>query len=128
MSRDLPLVEELTPLPEPEAMFVRLAGRPHGLFLDSAMQDPVLGRYSFLAADPFDYFEYPAGQTDGLGNPSLGLLAGAGPAGINPRTVGHARRRGSCRPLPRVARGRLRDRTSGSCERRIRGVSPLRCD
>jgi hypothetical protein len=31
------------------------------------MQDPVLGRYSFLAADPFDYFEYPAGQTDGLG-------------------------------------------------------------
>jgi len=60
----LPLVEELMPLAEPESVFQRLAGLPHCLFLDSAMQDPVLGRYSFLAADPFDYFECPVGIFD----------------------------------------------------------------
>ena len=59
-----PLVEELTPLPDAEAIFARLALRPHCLFLDSAMRDPVLGRYSFLAADPFDYFEQSADDAD----------------------------------------------------------------
>ena len=39
-----------------EQAFLRLAGRPHALFLDSARRDPELGRYSFLAADPFDLF------------------------------------------------------------------------
>jgi para-aminobenzoate synthetase component 1 len=62
----MPLVEELTPVPGPEKVFARLAGRPHCLFLDSAMQDPVLGRYSFLAADPFDYFEFSNNGTDPL--------------------------------------------------------------
>lgn len=57
MPQALPVVEELTPAPEPEAVFTRFVGRPHCLFLDSAMQDPVLGRYSFLTADPFDYVE-----------------------------------------------------------------------
>jgi len=57
MCHDLPLVEELTPVPDPEAVFCRLATRPHCLFLDSALQDPVLGRYSFVTADPFDYLE-----------------------------------------------------------------------
>ena len=51
-----PLVEELRPAHDPEQCFVRLAAQPHCLFLDSARRNPTLGRYSFLAADPFDYF------------------------------------------------------------------------
>jgi len=48
----LPLVEELvSPLP-PEEAFLRFASRSRCLFLDSALRDPVLGRYSYLAADP----------------------------------------------------------------------------
>jgi para-aminobenzoate synthetase component I len=49
-----------------EAAFVRLSRQPHCLFLDSARRDPLLGRYSFLTADPFDYIEYPAGGADRL--------------------------------------------------------------
>ncbi len=49
-----------------EDAFARLARLPHCLFLDSARRDPVLGRYSFLAADPFNYFEFAAGGTDAL--------------------------------------------------------------
>ena len=51
--------EELIPAPDPEDVFLRLAGLPHCVFFDSARRDPVLGRYSFIAADPFDYFELP---------------------------------------------------------------------
>ncbi len=40
--------------------FRRLAGRRHCLFLDSARPDARLGRYSFLAADPFAWLEKPA--------------------------------------------------------------------
>ncbi len=53
-------VEELLPAPDPEDVFLRLAGLPHCIFFDSARRDPLLGRYSFIAADPFDYFELPA--------------------------------------------------------------------
>ena len=49
-----PLVHELRPAPDPEAALVRLAEKPYCLFLDSALREPTLGRYSFLAADPFD--------------------------------------------------------------------------
>jgi para-aminobenzoate synthetase component I len=63
----LPLVEELLPAPRPEEVFPRLAGLPHCLFLDSAMRHPTLGRYSFLAADPFDFVELPADGGDALG-------------------------------------------------------------
>jgi para-aminobenzoate synthetase component 1 len=66
-----PLVEELTPAPEPEEVLLRLCHLPYCLFLDSALRDPVLGRYSFVAADPFDFLYAPADGTDGLG-----LLAG----------------------------------------------------
>jgi para-aminobenzoate synthetase component 1 len=51
----LPLVEELTPLPDPWEVARRLAHLPHLLFLDSAASGPALGRYSFVAADPFDW-------------------------------------------------------------------------
>lgn len=72
MSADLkliarcPVVEELVPAPQPEQIFLRLSRLPHCLFLDSAFQDPRLGRYSFLAADPFDYLRLPADGSDGL--------------------------------------------------------------
>jgi para-aminobenzoate synthetase component 1 len=49
-----PLVEELTPAPDPWEAARRLAHLPHLLFLDSAAQHPQLGRYSFVTADPFD--------------------------------------------------------------------------
>ena len=61
-----PLVEELAPLPDAEEVFLRMAGGPHCLFLDSALRHPVLGRYSFAAADPFDYLEMPSQGTDAL--------------------------------------------------------------
>jgi para-aminobenzoate synthetase component 1 len=63
---DLPLAVELRPPPDVEAALVRLAARPHCLLLDSALRDPRLGRYSFLTADPFDYFTAAADGTDGL--------------------------------------------------------------
>ena len=63
----LPLVEELVPAPRPEDVFARIAPLPHCLFLDSAMTHPTLGRYSFLAADPFDFVESPADGSDALG-------------------------------------------------------------
>ena len=55
------------PAPEPEDVFVRLASLPHCLFLDSALRHPALGRYSFVAADPFDFLELPADGSDALG-------------------------------------------------------------
>jgi para-aminobenzoate synthetase component 1 len=51
----LPLVEELTPALEAWQVFQRLAHLPHPLFLDSALAQPQLGRYSFVTADPFDW-------------------------------------------------------------------------
>ncbi|GAF80586.1 unnamed protein product, partial [marine sediment metagenome] len=39
---------------------------PHCLFLDSAMADPRLGRYSFIAADPFEFVEMSAQDRGGL--------------------------------------------------------------
>ena len=60
----LPVVQELLPVVDTEQVFLRLCLVPHCLFLDSARRDPVLGRYSFATADPFDYWELPA---DGCG-------------------------------------------------------------
>ncbi len=88
----LPLVEELPREPDVEAMFCRLAGRPHCLFLDSALSDPVLGRYSFLAADPFDYFEYPVEHGDSLAELArrLGAFRAEAVAGLPPFQGGAA--------------------------------------
>src|SRR5687768_6776403 len=66
MSQALPIIEELFPPPDPESALVRFAARPHVLFLDSALRQPELGRYSFLAADPFEFLELPADGSDGL--------------------------------------------------------------
>ncbi len=50
-----PLVEELTPTPDPWDAMRRLAHLPHLLFLDSADPDSPFGCYSFVTADPFDW-------------------------------------------------------------------------
>jgi para-aminobenzoate synthetase component 1 len=50
-----PLVEELTPAPDPWDAARRLARLPHLLFLDSADPDSPFGHYSFVTADPFDW-------------------------------------------------------------------------
>ena len=64
--RSLPLVEEIERTPGTEELFRRMAGLPHCLFLDSAMVHPTLGRYSFLAADPFDFVQVSADGSDAL--------------------------------------------------------------
>jgi para-aminobenzoate synthetase component 1 len=69
MNRELasPLVEELTPAPSAEDVFLRLCRLPHCLFLDSVLRDPLLGRYSFVTADPFDFLCLPPDGHDALG-------------------------------------------------------------
>src|SRR5580658_8280861 len=62
----LPLVEELPPGLEAEDVFLKLAGRPHCLFLDSARRDPRLARYSFVTADPFAFLEVAPKGPDAL--------------------------------------------------------------
>ncbi|MEX2139728.1 MAG: anthranilate synthase component I family protein [Pirellulales bacterium] len=47
-------VEELRAAPDVERAFIALADQPHCIFFDSARQQRELGRYSFLAADPYD--------------------------------------------------------------------------
>ncbi|HEX4143962.1 MAG TPA: anthranilate synthase component I family protein [Pirellulales bacterium] len=59
----------------PEEALLRLAHRPHALFLDSARHDAELGRYSFLAADPFDFLTVPTGLVAADGTDALALLA-----------------------------------------------------
>ncbi len=66
VSPPLPLLLELTQAPESEEVFRRLARRPHCLFLDSCLRHPTLGRYSFVAADPFDFIARPADGGDAL--------------------------------------------------------------
>ncbi len=64
--RSAPLIEELSGSIEPQQAFLRLCRLPHCLFLDSARRDPVLGRYSFVTADPYDYLELPTEAGDPL--------------------------------------------------------------
>jgi para-aminobenzoate synthetase component 1 len=51
----MPVVEELTPTPDPWAVCQCLADLPHTLFLDSAFRHPSLGRYSYVTSDPFEW-------------------------------------------------------------------------
>jgi para-aminobenzoate synthetase component 1 len=51
------LVEELSPNPGAWSVALHLAGQPHLLFLDSALPTSRLGRYSFVAADPFAWVQ-----------------------------------------------------------------------
>lgn len=61
------LVEELIPPPDPEAAFARFAEREHCVFFDSARRDTRLGRYSFLAAEPFEFLRCNVEDNDALG-------------------------------------------------------------
>ncbi len=54
-----PLVLEMRPAPSPEEAFLRWAGLPHCVFLDSAGREDRRGRYSFLAADPLVFLSLP---------------------------------------------------------------------
>ena len=53
----IPLVEELTPFPDPVECCERLEGLPYRVFLDSAATTTRLGRYSFLTADPIELIQ-----------------------------------------------------------------------
>ncbi|HZZ29402.1 MAG TPA: anthranilate synthase component I family protein [Pirellulales bacterium] len=48
------VVIPLQAAPDPADAFRRLSRWPHCIFFDSAMVEPHLGRYSFIAADPFE--------------------------------------------------------------------------
>ena len=61
------IVAELIPPPDPEAAFARFAAREHCVFFDSARRDPLLGRYSFLAAEPFEFLRCEVSDADALG-------------------------------------------------------------
>ncbi len=61
-----PLVEPLEPAPSAVSVFGKLWGRRHCLFLDSALADRHLGRYSFVAVDPFDFVRMSADRRDAL--------------------------------------------------------------
>src|SRR5882672_234410 len=58
-----PLVQEISPAPDPAEVFERFATLPHVLFLDSAQHSRLLGRYSFLTADPFEWIISRSRQT-----------------------------------------------------------------
>jgi para-aminobenzoate synthetase component I len=61
---DLPLVRELKPCPKPVDLFRRLSSHKHCLFLDSALRHETLGRYSFIAADPFRFCSASSSEHD----------------------------------------------------------------
>jgi para-aminobenzoate synthetase component 1 len=58
------VVEELRPAPDAVEVFKRLSDLPHCIYLDSARRDPLLGRYSFVAADPFEFIDVLADQDE----------------------------------------------------------------
>jgi para-aminobenzoate synthetase component 1 len=98
----IPLVYELDPRLRPVEAFRRLCGLPHCLFLDSALEEPQLGRYSFVAADPFDFLCAPADGSDSLSvlARKLASLAPFGPAGDDDSLSDAPINRGA---LPRLA-------------------------
>jgi para-aminobenzoate synthetase component 1 len=49
------LAEELSPAPAPWEVARSLADLPHLIFLDSALASAPVGRFSFIAADPFSW-------------------------------------------------------------------------
>ncbi len=61
----LPLIEELTPPPDPWETARRMADLPHMLFLDSAddAAGPAINRYSFVTADPVRWLESRTDET-----------------------------------------------------------------
>jgi para-aminobenzoate synthetase component 1 len=62
-----PLVQELSPPPDPAIGCERLAGLPYRLFLDSAARGTRLSRYSFLTADPVAVVRSRGARTERIG-------------------------------------------------------------
>ena len=62
----VPVVSELPAAITPLEVFRALGRLPHVVFFDSAMPHDVLGRYSFVAADPFAWLTVPADGSDAL--------------------------------------------------------------
>lgn len=62
-----PVVVELDAGLRPEQAFAALAAERHAVFFDSALRHERLGRYSYVAADPFDWLSVPADGADALG-------------------------------------------------------------
>ncbi len=56
MADALPIIEPLSAEIDSVQAFRRLAALPGCIFFDSALRDSLLGRYSFVAADPFDWY------------------------------------------------------------------------
>ncbi len=63
---DLPLAVALPPQLTAVDAFQRLAHLPHVIYFDSAAEFGRLGRYSFVAADPFQWIEAKASAGDPL--------------------------------------------------------------
>lgn len=61
---DLPCVAELPPGTDALSVFRRLSSLQHVVFFDSASQHDSLSRYSFVAADPFQWFAPASHQPD----------------------------------------------------------------
>lgn len=61
---NLTVVRRLSPAPDAESCFRKLAPLPGCIFFDSALRHPTLGRFSFLAADPFETVEISAPHAD----------------------------------------------------------------
>lgn len=74
-----PWVLELESPPDSAAVFRAWRHLPHVLWLDSALAHPTLGRYSYLAADPYDYWEAPPEAHDLLPRLQREAAAGAAP-------------------------------------------------
>ncbi|MFW5693225.1 MAG: hypothetical protein ACOCWL_03325, partial [Thermoguttaceae bacterium] len=89
---DLPVVEPLPPGFPPEEAFRKLRALPHCVWLDSAVGHAETGRFSFLAADPFDYWERAAASTHDLERleARLAELAVAAAPGLPPFQGGAA--------------------------------------
>lgn len=80
---ELPLVEELTPMPDVSATLRALSGLPNVILFDSARHGISTGRYSFLTADPFHFEVVP--RADNVGH-ELGIARRRDPlAGLQQR-------------------------------------------
>ena len=53
MPAHTPLIREVPPPPSPTAAYAAIADRPGAILLESGTREPKLGRWSFLACDPF---------------------------------------------------------------------------
>jgi para-aminobenzoate synthetase component 1 len=91
-SRRSPLVEELVPAPDPVRCCERLQGLSHRVFLDSALRNARLGRYSYLTGDPFDIVASRPGESDPLARVrrALAPFAADAVAGVPPFQGGAA--------------------------------------